>query len=31
MIFNSFKYLGINNSLDVSENSQFRGYENIKK
>ena len=31
MIFNSFKYSGISNSLDGSEDDQFRGYEDIDK
>ena len=31
MIFNSFKYSRISNSLDESEDNQFREYENIEK
>ena len=31
MIFNSFKYSEISNSLDGSEDDQFRGCEDIKK
>ena len=30
MIFNIFKYSGISNSFDESENDLFRGYEDIK-
>ena len=29
MMLNSFKYSGINNLLDVSEDDKFRGYEDI--
>ena len=29
MIFNSFKYSGISNSLNGNEDDQFRGYEDI--
>ena len=31
MIFNSFKYSEISNSLDGSEDDQFRGCEDIEK
>ena len=31
MIFNSFKYLRINCSLDASEDYMFRGYEDLEK
>ena len=31
MILNSLKYSEISNSLDGSENDQFREFENIKK
>ena len=31
MIFSSFKYSGISNSLDGTEHDQFRGYEVIER
>ena len=31
MIFNSFKYSGISNSLDRGEDGQFRGCEDKKR
>ena len=31
MIFNSFKYSWISNSLDGSKDDQFREYEDIEK
>ena len=31
MMLNSFKYSGISNSLDGSEDYLFRGYEDIEK
>ena len=31
MIFNTFKYSGVGNSLDGSEDDQLRGYQDIEK
>ena len=31
MVFNSFWYSGISNSLDGSKDDQFKGYEDIKR